>query len=54
MFFDEFGDLIQTHPGYKSAQELEIFLKMVASDQYREITTEEAWKEYQEAFKSTF
>ena len=54
VFFDEFGDLIQTLPGYKSAQELEIFLKMVASDQYREITTEEAWKEYQEAFKSTF
>lgn len=54
VFFDENGDLIQALPGYKSAQELEIFLKMVASDDYKNITTEQAWAEYQEAFKSTF
>ena len=54
VFFDENGDLIQALPGYKTAQELEIFLKMIASDQYKEITTEEAWIQYQETFKSTF
>lgn len=54
VFFDEKGELIQALPGYKSAQELEIFLKMVASDDYKNITTEQAWTEYQESFKSTF
>ncbi len=54
VFFDENGELIQALPGYKSAQELEIFLKMVASDDYKNITTEPAWAEYQAAFKSTF
>lgn len=54
VFFDENGDLIQALPGYKTAEELEIFLKMIASDQYKEITTEEAWIQYQEAFKGNF
>ena len=54
VFFDENGELIQALPGYKSAQELEIFLKMVASDDYKDITTEQAWADYQKAFKSTF
>lgn len=54
VFFDENGDLIQALPGYKTAEELEIFLKMIASDQYKEITTEEAWLQYQEAFKGNF
>ena len=54
VFFDENGELIQALPGYKSAQELEIFLKMIATDWYKNITTEQAWVDYQESFKSTF
>ena len=54
VFFDENGELIQALPGYKTAQELEIFLKMVASDDYKDITTEQAWADYQKAFKGTF
>lgn len=54
VFFDENGELIQALPGYKSAQELELFLRMIATDRYKNITTEQAWVDYQESFKSTF
>ena len=54
VFFDEKGELIQALPGYKTPQELESFLKRVASDDYKNITTEQAWTEYQESFKSSF
>lgn len=53
-FFDTDGKLIQAIPGYRSPKELEIFLKMIASNDYKEITTAEKWKEYQEKFKGTF
>jgi len=54
VFFDEEGNLIQPLPGYKTPQQLEIFLKLIESDDYLEITTAEAWEEYQSNFKSTF
>lgn len=54
VFFDEKGNLIQPLPGYKTPQQLEIFLKMIKSDAYKSITTAEAWQEYQANFKSTF
>jgi len=54
VFFEENGDLIQALPGYKTPQELEIFLKMIANDDYKELTTMEAWERYQKNFKGTF
>lgn len=54
VFFKENGDLIQAVPGYRTPKELEIFLKMIHSDDYLNITTNEAWNEYQKNFKSTF
>ena len=54
VFFDEKGDLIQPLPGYKTPQQLELFLKMIKSDDYLEITTAEAWEAYQAGFESTF
>jgi len=54
VFFDEEGNLIQPIVGYKTAQQLEIFLKMIANDDYKGLTTQEAWVDYQENFKSTF
>lgn|SRR5690606_9597876 len=54
VFFKENGDLIQALPGYRTPKELEIFLKMIHSDDYLKITTEEAWVDYQKNFKSTF
>ena len=53
-FFDNDSSLIQVLPGYKSPQEIEIFLKMIANDDYKELTTTAAWQEYQANFKSTF
>lgn len=54
VFFDEKGNLIQPLPGYKTPQQLEIFLKMIKTDAYKNITTAEAWQKYQSEFKSTF
>ena len=54
VFFDDDGALIQALPGYRSPKEIEIYLKMVANDDYLQLTTMEAWKEYQENFKGTF
>lgn len=54
VFFKDNGDLIQSIPGYRTPSELEIFLKMIASDDYLQITTADAWENYQKNFKSTF
>lgn len=54
VFFKENGDLIQGVSGYHTPQQLEIFLKMIHTDDYLKITTQEAWQEYQANFKSTF
>lgn len=53
-YFDEKGIFIQAVPGYKTPQQLEIFLKMMATDDYKRLTTTEAWNEYQKNFVSTF
>jgi len=53
-FFKEDGVIIQAITGYKTPQELEIFLKMIANDDYLKLTTGEAWQEYQKNFKGTF
>jgi len=53
-FFESDGGFIQTVPGYRTPQQLEIYLKMIASGDYKELTTAAAWKEYQENFKGTF
>lgn len=54
VFFEENGKLIQAIPGYKTAQQLEIYLKMIASDDYKDVSTVEAWQTYQENFKGSF
>ena len=54
VFFADNGDLIQALPGYKTPQQLEIFLKMIANDDYLKLTTMEAWEQYQKEFKGTF
>lgn len=54
VFFDEEGDLIQPIPGYHTPEQIEIFLKLVASDDYKNVVTAEAWEQYQKNFKGTF
>lgn len=54
VFFDENSDIISPVVGYKTPEQLEVYLKMVASDDYKEVTTAADWKAYQEDFKGTF
>src|SRR5690554_904603 len=54
VFFKENGDLIQNVPGYRSPRQIEIFLKMIANDDYLTLTTSESWETYQKNFKPTF
>lgn len=54
VFFENDGNLIQAIPGYKTPAQLEIYLKMIASDDYKNVTTTEAWREYQNNFKGEF
>ncbi|TXK78933.1 thioredoxin fold domain-containing protein [Mesonia sp. K4-1] len=54
VFFDEEGNSLPTVTGYKTPQQLELYLKMIAKDDYKDITTTEAWQEYQSNFKGTF
>lgn len=53
-YFDEEGTFIQAVAGYKTPQQLEIFLKMMVNDDYKNLTTSAAWNEYQKNFKPTF
>jgi len=54
VFFKSNGDLIQSVVGYKSPKDVEIYLKMIANDDYLELTTVNAWQKYQDEFKGTF
>lgn len=54
VFFDKKSDVIQPVIGYQKPKELEIYLKMVASDDYKNITTQKSWEKYQKNFKHTF
>lgn len=54
VFFKSNGELIQSVVGYKSPKDVEIYLKMIANDDYLELTTVNAWQKYQDDFKGTF
>jgi len=46
IFMDENGDVIAPLPGYKTPQQLEIYLKLFYSDAYLNIDSKEAFQEY--------
>ena len=54
VFFDEIGEIISPIEGYKSAEDLEIYLRLVASNDYKKVKTFEEWKKYQENFSPKF
>jgi len=54
VFFEDDGSLIQAVAGYKTPQQLEIYLKMIANGDYKKLTTAQSWQEYQDNFVSTF
>lgn len=54
VFFDEKGSLIAPLVGYRTAEQLEIHLKMFASDDYKNIKTTDDWKAYRDKFEGVF
>jgi len=54
VFIDENGGLIAPIPGYKAPNQLEIFLKLFATNKYKEVTTKELWEQYQREFQPSF
>ena len=54
VFFDEKGEFLTPIKGYMSPQQIEIFLKVFASNDYKKVQTGDQWKKYQEEFKGTF
>ena len=54
VFFKSDGSLIQAIPGYKTPSQLEIYLKMIGTDDYLKVLTSKDWANYQENFKGTF
>ena len=54
VFFDEKGAMIAPVPGYRTPQQLELYLKMIQNDDYKGLTSTEAWESYEKAFVPTF
>lgn len=54
VFFDEDSNMIFPVPGYYKPNELEVFLKVVGTNDYKKITSQNQFKEYQKNFKGTF
>ena len=54
LFFDETGKLIHPLKGFYKPKDIEIYLKIFASDDYKKFDTQEKWQEYHANFKGTF
>lgn len=54
LFLDEKAEIITPVIGYRTAQELELFLKFFKEDKHKQITTKESWEQYNADFKPTF
>ncbi len=54
VFFDENGGLIAPVMGFKTPQQLEIYLKMIHQNDYKKLTSADAWKKYEKSFVGTF
>ncbi|WP_407704191.1 thioredoxin family protein [Winogradskyella immobilis] len=53
-FFDEDLRMITPVTGYQNPQQLELYLKLFKTDKYKEMTSQEHFNKYYEAFKPTF
>jgi thioredoxin-related protein len=54
VFFNESGNILVPLPGYKTPQQLELYLKLFLNNSHESITTQEEWSAYQKEFKSEF
>lgn len=54
VFFDENGDTLVPLPGYKTPQQLELYLKLFLDNDHKNISTQEQWDAYQKDFEFEF
>ncbi len=54
LFLDEEATYLTPVKGYKTPQQLEVYLKLFATNAYKGLKTNEQWNVYQQSFKSTF
>lgn len=54
VFFDEEGNVIAPIQGYLKPQQLELYLKIFKTDEYKEMTTQEQFSEYVKSFEAEF
>ncbi|MDP3352631.1 MAG: thioredoxin fold domain-containing protein [Flavobacteriaceae bacterium] len=54
LFLDEKADVITPVIGYRTAQELELYLKFFKEDSYKKITSQEDFNKYASEFKPSF
>ena len=54
LFLDEESNFIVPLPGYKTPRQLEIYLKLFKTDDYKNVTSQEAWEDYSSNFKYEF
>ena len=54
VYFDEKGEVIQPISGYMKPRDIELYLKLFSSDDYKSIKTQEQFNTYFKAFKAEF
>ncbi|WP_298900451.1 thioredoxin fold domain-containing protein [uncultured Psychroserpens sp.] len=54
VYFDEKGEVIQPISGYMKPRDIELYLKLFSSDDYKSIKTQEQFNNYFKAFKAEF
>ena len=54
VYMDENGEVISPIKGYQKPDQIEFYLKMFASDDYKDLTTQQAFNDYYLAFESKF
>ena len=54
VFLDENANLLTPVRGFHKPRQLEIFLKIFASNDYKKVTSKEQWLDYQKNFKPQF
>ncbi len=54
VFFDENSNLIFPITGFHDVQQLEVFLKLMGTNDYKKVTSQQQFDEYQKTFKNTF
>jgi thioredoxin-related protein len=54
VYFDEEGTVIQPISGYMKPKQIELYLKLFQSNDYKEITTQDQFNEYYKSFKAEF